>query len=223
MSLHTLATMGAQDPDIAWPVFKALWYELTATAQTAKTGGIEPFKPRPPMLITVDGLAHWMTNSKYRSVEFEPIHAHDLALVRHFVSLLSSTSASPALPNGGLILFSTSASNAPTLYSFDLAIQRLTARCTGVSVTSPDFPIPEPYGKLDERVLALFDKAEGVEIQQLKGLTKDEARGLMEYFALSGLLREKVSEDLVGEKWSLAGGGVISELEKLGRRLRALA
>src|SRR5438034_6692715 len=120
MSLHTLATMGAQDPDIAWPVFKALWYELTATAQTAKTGGTELFKPRPPMLITVNGLAHWMTNSKYRSVEFEPIYTHNLALVRHYVSLLSSTSAYPALPHGGLILFSTSASNAPTLYSFDL-------------------------------------------------------------------------------------------------------
>src|SRR5436190_19661029 len=71
MSLHTLATMGAQDPNLAWPVFKALWSELTATLQMAKAGGTEPFKPRPPMLITVDGLAHWMTNSKYRSAEFE--------------------------------------------------------------------------------------------------------------------------------------------------------
>lgn len=45
----------------------------------------------------------------------------------------------------------------------------------------------------------------------------------MEYFAQSGILREQVNDNWVGEKWSLAGGGVVGELERLGRRLRAQA
>jgi small subunit ribosomal protein S29 len=45
----------------------------------------------------------------------------------------------------------------------------------------------------------------------------------MEYFARSGLLRENINDEWVGEKWSLAGGGVVGELEKLGRRLRVMA
>ena len=51
-------------------------------------------------------------------------------------------------------------------------------------------------------------------MHRLKGLSKDEARGLMEYWAKSGILRQTVSESLVGEKWSLSGGGVVGELER---------
>ncbi|KAJ9356275.1 hypothetical protein DTO280E4_6101 [Paecilomyces variotii] len=228
MTLTELAKLGVQDSSLAWPAFQALWSELTATAP----GNVNPdkFKARPPMVVTVDGLAHWMRDSQYRSAEFEPIHAHDLVFVKHFLSLLQPGGATPSLPNGGLVLYATSASNNPTIYSFGIALKQLAARQAGVDPSSPEFPRPDPYAKIDERVLKLFDSAkpasakeDALQLQTLNGLSRDEARGFMEYFARSGLLRERVTEEWVGEKWSLAGGGVIGELEKLGRRLRVMA
>ncbi|KAL2010071.1 hypothetical protein VTN00DRAFT_5878 [Thermoascus crustaceus] len=227
MTLEDLARLGVQEPTISWPVFQALWSELTATSPAVNE---KQFKPRPPMVVTVDGLAHWMMDSKYRSAEFEPIHAHDLVFVKHFLSLLKPGGAQPSLPNGGLLLYSTSASNNPTVYTFNVALKQLEARQAGVDPSSPEFPQPEPYRPVDERVLKLFDGAKptspkegALELQTLSGLTKDEARGFMEYFARSGILRERITEEWVGEKWSLAGGGVIGELEKLGRRVRTMA
>ena len=224
ISLEQLANIGAQDRELAWPAFQALWSELNATAPAADAEGTQEFKPRPPMLVTVDGLAHWMMQSKYRTSEFEPIHAHDLTLVNHFLSLLSSPagSSTPTLANGGLLLYATSGSNSPTIYGFNTALKQIEARNSGVSETSPEFPIPDPYLKADQRVLDLLNKKD-IKLQKLNGLSKGEARGLMEYFAQSGILREKVDDDWVGEKWSLAGGGIIGELERLGRRVRAQA
>jgi small subunit ribosomal protein S29 len=225
MTLEELAKLGIQDPAIAWTVFQALWAELTATSPAP--GLEEGFTPRPPMLVTVDGLAHWMKNSEYRTAEFEPIHAHDLVFTRHFLSLLKPGAARSALPNGGLLLYATSASNSPTIYSFEVALKQIAARQAGVDPSAPEFPRADPYSGADKRVLDAFDYAkpteakEGMlELQTLGGLTRDEARGFMEYFARSGLLREQINDEWVGEKWSLAGGGVIGELEKLGRRLR---
>jgi len=226
MTLEELARLGVEDPSISWPVFQALWAELTATAPAINE---QQFKPRPPMVITVDGLAHWMMDSKYRSAEFKPIHAHDLVFVKHFLSLLRPGGAQPTLPNGGLLLYSTSASNNPTVYTFNVALKQMEARQAGVDPSSPDFPRPDPYAAVDQRVLELFDGAKptspkegALELQTLGGLTREEARGFMEYFALSGILRERVTEEWVGEKWSLAGGGIIGELEKMGRRLRVM-
>ena len=53
-----------------------------------------------------------------------------------------------------------------------------------------------------------------VSVINLQGLTKDEARGVMEYYARSGLFRESVTDGMVSEKWTLAGSGIIGELEK---------
>ncbi|KAF7593390.1 37S ribosomal protein S23 mitochondrial [Aspergillus hancockii] len=225
MTLEDLAKLGIQDPAIAWTVFQALWTELTATSPAP---GLEKgFAPRPPMLVTVDGLAHWMKNSEYRTAEFEPIHSHDLVFARHFLSLLKPGAQKSVLPNGGLLLYATSASNSPTIYGFEVALKQVAARQAGVKPSDPEYPQADPYSGADKRVLDAFDYAkptvakEGIlELQTLGGLTRDEARGFMEYFARSGLLREKINDEWVGEKWSLAGGGVIGELEKLGRRLR---
>lgn len=59
-----------------------------------------------------------------------------------------------------------------------------------------------------------------IEIKRLSGLTKMEAKALLEYWALSGVLRAEVSERFVGEQWSVAGGGLPGELERtcLGMR-----
>jgi small subunit ribosomal protein S29 len=230
MTLAELARLGVQDITISWPVFQAFWAELNAP-NPAKSED-NKVTARPPLLVTVDGLAHWMQDSKYSNADFKPIHAHDLALVNHFLSLL--TPGSKSLPNGGILLYSTSGSNSPTLPTFELALDQLNAHQNGVAESSPEFPHPDPYAAADKRVLDLFKqsvakktgKKEGLsstlELQTLGGLSREEARGFMEYFARSGLLQEKITEEWVCEKWSLAGGGIIGEMEKLGKRLRTV-
>ena len=225
-TLEDLAKLGFHDAALAWPVFQALWTELTATA--AAPGMEKDFKPRPPMLVAVDGLAHWMTESAYRASDFTPVHAHDLIFVQHFLSLLKSGQAS--LNNGGMLLYATSTSNNPSNYSLEIGLDQLAARQEGISPSSPDYPQPEAYSNADARVLDLFKPAEkasgkegALELQTLGGLTREETRGYLEYFARSGLLRESVNEKWVGEKWSLSGGGIIGELEKLGRHVHTVA
>ncbi|KAL3430856.1 mitochondrial ribosomal death-associated protein 3-domain-containing protein [Aspergillus tetrazonus] len=228
MTLEDLAKLGIQDQANAWPVFKALWAELTATS--AVPGLEKNFRPRPPTLVTVDGLDHWMQNSAYRNAKHEPIHAHDFVFVRHFLNLLMPGKGKSTLPNGGALLYATSSSNSPSVYAFDVALKQVAARYAGVDPSSSEFPNPRPYSNPDPRVLEAFNSPkptaakEGMlDVQELGGLTKDEARGYLEYFARSGLLRETVSDESASEKWTLAGGGVIGELEKLGRRLRVAA
>lgn len=228
MTLDALATLGIQDPAMAWTVFQALWTELTATSPAS--GFEKDFQRRPPILVTVDGLAHWMKDSEYRSAEFNPIHAHDLVFVKHFLSLLQPGSQGSSLPNGGVLLYATSTSNAPSVYAFDVALQQLKARTAGENPTNADFPQPEVYKKPDMRVINAFaspsskaSKEGRLQLQTLNGLSRDETRGFMEYFARSGLLREAVNDEMVGEKWSLSAGGVVGELEKLGKRLRVIA
>lgn len=221
-TLEDLAKLGFNDPAVSWRVFQALWTELTATAPAA---GLEKdFKPRPPMLVAVDGLAHWMTESAYRSAEYKPIHAHDLAFVHHFLSLMKE---GDSLKNGGLVLYATSFSNSPNPSALKIALDRLAAHQAGISASSSEYPQLPAYSDADPRVLELLQPAEKaaspLELQTLGGLTRDEARGFMEYFARSGLLREIINDQWVSEKWSLSGGGIIGELEKFGRRVRATA
>jgi small subunit ribosomal protein S29 len=174
------------------------------------------------MLVTVDGLAHWMTQSAYRNAEYKTIHAHDLCFVNHFLSLLKD---GDSLKNGGLLLYSTSSSNNPNPEGLKIALDRLAARQAGIKASSPEYPNPPAYSDADTRVMDLLkqdDKAVNpVELQTLGGLTRDEARGFFEYFARSGLLREVINDQWVSERWSLSGGGIIGELEKLGRRVRS--
>lgn len=225
-TLENLAKLGFHDAAVAWPVFQALWTELTATA--AAPGMEKDFQPRPPMLVAVDGLAHWMGESAYRASDFTPIHAHDLVFVQHFLSLLKGGQSS--LKNGGMLLYATSTSNSPGVYSLEVGLNQLAARQAGISPSSPEYPQVEAYSNADARVLDLFKPAENapgnegqLELQTLGGLTRDETRGYLEYFAQSGLLRESINEEWVGEKWSLSGGGIIGELEKLGRHVRTTA
>lgn len=225
-TLAELAQLGCKDPAVAWPVFKALWTELTATAPAQ--GMDKNFQPRPPMVVAVDGLAHWMTQSAYRAADFTPIHAHDLVFVQHFLSLMQNGHSS--LKNGGVVLYATSTSNNPAPFSLDIGLNQLAARQKGIDPSSPEYPQPAAYSYADTRVLDLFQPAEKtadkegqLELQTLGGLTRDESRGYLEYFARSGLLREPVNEQWVSEKWTLSGGGVVGELEKLGRHVRATA
>lgn len=160
-----------------------------------------------------------MTNSAYKSSAFKPLHAHELAIVNWFMGYLSG--ASP-LPNGGIVLAATSQSNAPNVPTLNVALTEL-EEWHGVSLGGGPDTIPKPYRpavrtpltRYDERVLSVLKpKTEGPRVQRIAGMTKEEVRGLLEYYARSGILRQKVSEGLVAEKWSMSGGGVVGELER---------
>ncbi|MCJ1431816.1 37S ribosomal protein S23 mitochondrial [Xylographa pallens] len=228
ISLDRLALLGASDSEIAHPVFLALWAELSAPSTREH--------PRPKVLLALDGLAHVMRNSAYMSPVFAPIHAHDLALVRFFTDHLSG--AAP-LPNGGMVLAATSASNHPNVLTLQFKLQQIEVAQNPARVAALPSPIqpfltatgqeydpvprPQPFVSYDDRVMQVLGGVRpegGIEVQRLEGLSREEARGLMEYWARSGMMRKEVSEGLVGEKWTVSGGGVVGELERGCVRMR---
>ncbi|KAI9747516.1 MAG: 37S ribosomal protein S23 mitochondrial [Lichina confinis] len=199
LSLARLAQIGASDPDIAWPIFQALWDELTAPSTDQHR--------RPPVLFCVDGANHVMRLSEYRDRDFNLIHAHDLALVNHFMAYFSGATA---LPNGGAMLAATSMSNRPSTPTFSLALEQMRARAR--ESAEKDVPQPSPFQKYDDRIL---DVLKDVEYMEVKKLSRHDTGRLLEYYAASGLYRETVDARRVGEKWTLSGGGVIGELERV--------
>ncbi|XMA14434.1 hypothetical protein WAI453_007225 [Rhynchosporium graminicola] len=197
ISLFRLCELGARDPDIAWPIFQALWSELT-------------LKGRPPILMCLDGVSFTMQNSLYRAPDFSLIHSHDLVIIKHFIDHLSGSSK---LPNGGAVLAATNKSHAPVSKSLNLAIKQSEDRKAGTDVTPRD-PFEKNYDVRVDKALA------SVDVLRLKGLSKKEARGLMEYWAKSGVLRSKVDEENVTEKWTLAGNGVVGEIQRTALWMR---
>ncbi|TGJ85897.1 hypothetical protein E0Z10_g2887 [Xylaria hypoxylon] len=181
-----------KEPDFAWPVFEAFWKELLLPG-------------RPPILFSLDGLAHIMRISQYRSPAFELIHSHDLALIRMFTDALGGKTA---FANGAAILGVTAKGNAPIIPSMEKAIAHAVAAQNGEAV-----PARDPFfRKYDERV---FDSLRGVKVLDVQGVSKTEARALMEYWAASGILRSRIDEKEVSEKWTMAGGGVVAEMERV--------
>ncbi|EME39658.1 hypothetical protein DOTSEDRAFT_75339 [Dothistroma septosporum NZE10] len=257
-SLARLAEIGARDPELAWPIWQALWSELLAPSREGQ--GLQ----RPPVMFTCDAVDHVMRLSAYLNAESEPIHAHELTLVQHFVSLLSGKTA---MPNGGMILAATSQSNRAAAHTLDHALKR-NAQIQTLERMEID---PEQLGKEiktlrerhEERVADIkqelkeekieeheyhqllrnerqalqrklshlenlavpgwdpytsYDKwvqeaMHSVGVQKVEGLSKEEARGVMEFYAHSGMLRSTVTDGLVSEKWTLAGGGIIGQIE----------
>ncbi|KAI4196430.1 MAG: hypothetical protein LQ348_002309 [Seirophora lacunosa] len=215
MSLARLASLGASDPDLAHPIFTVLITELLAPG-------------RPPLFLGLDGLAHAMQPATgYTAPNMKPIHPHDLMILNWYLSFLcggssssssSSSSSAAALPNGGIVMAATSQSNAPQVPALDLALSQL----EGARTTSAGQMVARkervPFMRYDERVLDALLKGGGgsgkIGVQRLQGLSKEEARGLLEYWARSGMVRERVSEGFVGEKWAVSGGGVVGELAR---------
>lgn len=210
--LHSLAVIGAEDSSLSWRIWQALWKELTSPSSGEK---------RPPVLVALDGIDHWMGLSRYRSAEYNPIHAHQLAPIRHFLHILFNRDGAGQLANGGMILAARTGSNSPSVPTFELVLKQLDARERGLQMGDDGFPVRDVWQRIDPMVLGLLDGSDGLHVRTLKGLERDvEARGLLEYYARSGVLREAVSEATVAEKWSLAGGGVVGELARYGKRLR---
>ncbi|KAI1828623.1 mitochondrial ribosomal death-associated protein 3-domain-containing protein [Xylaria intraflava] len=181
-----------KEPDFAWPVFKAFWQEIL-------------LPNRPPIMFCLDGLAHIMRVSDYRSPAFELIHSHDLSLVRMFTDALGGKTT---FPNGAAILGVISKGNAPIIPSVEKAIAQRAAAQKGEPVPSRD-PF---FRKYDERV---FEALRDVRVLDVQGVSKPEARALMEYWAASGILRLRVDAKNVSEKWTMAGGGVLAEMERV--------
>ncbi|KAH8165169.1 hypothetical protein CIB48_g3065 [Xylaria polymorpha] len=181
-----------KEPDFAWPVFQAFWKELLLPG-------------RPPILFSLDGLAHIMRVSEYRSPAFELIHSHDLSLVRMFADALGGKTT---FSNGAVILGVTAKGNAPTIPSMEKAIAQAVAE-----QNNEEAPIRDPFfRKYDERV---FDALRGVKVLDVQGVSKTEARALMEYWAASGIVRSRIDEKTVTENWTMAGNGVVAEMERV--------
>ncbi|KAB8302081.1 hypothetical protein EYC80_005532 [Monilinia laxa] len=197
ISLLRLCELGSREIDHSWPIFQAFWKEITAAN-------------RPPVLMSLDGLQWIMKDSLYRNADFDLIHAHDLAIVNHFVQYLSGEKN---LPNGGAVIAATSRSHAPISRSTDLAIAQQLERQAEQELTERD-PFEKKYDKRADEAL------QNLQILWLEGLSKMEARALMEYWAQSGVLRQRVDEKIVTEKWALAGNGVVGELERGALRMR---
>jgi small subunit ribosomal protein S29 len=176
---------------VAWPIFQAFWAEITAAG-------------RPPVLMCLDSLSFVMQDSLYRAPDYSLIHSHDLAIVDHFMTYLSG---SAPLPNGGAIIAATNRSHAPVSKSLNLALQQAEDRRAGRDITQKD-PFEKKYDQRAEKAM------KGVEVMKLKGLSKKEARGLMEYWARSGVLRTTVDEEFVAERWALAGNGIVGEIQR---------
>ncbi|KAK7729267.1 hypothetical protein SLS53_009298 [Cytospora paraplurivora] len=192
----------AREPDQAWGVFAALWRELQARSEAS---------PRPPILFALDGLAFAMRVSDYRDAAAAPIHSHDLAIVRMFADLLAGRAAFPA---GGAVLAATCRSNSARNPSMELALERQAARQAGVA--EDELPPRDPFGrKYDARTDEVMEGT-GIEVLNVRGISKKEARALMEYWAASGMLRATVDEREVSEKWITGGNGIIGEMEKAG-------
>ncbi|CAK7264885.1 hypothetical protein SEPCBS57363_001301 [Sporothrix epigloea] len=199
----------AKEPDHAWPVFQALMAELLDAKTTL---------PRPPVLFTIDGLAHLMRISDYRNTAYERIHAHDLVLVRFLADALGGATR---FPHGAAILAATTYGNVPNNPTMDLVLAQRRAEQTaaaeaeveaGPDATSSNKPKQDPYFRgYDERVAAAMRT---VEVLSLKGVSKTETRALLEYWAASGVLRQRVDERAVLSSWTLSGNGVVGELER---------
>lgn len=219
LSLARFAELGANDPEIAPQIYVALMKELSAPSKPDAGAG----QRRAPLLLGFDAIDHAMRLSKFLDAETNPIHAHDLALVNTYARYMTGENV---LPNGGMILAAISESNRAASATMDHVLDTKHGVQTGW--VEPRFnphtgwkaePMPKwnPYAPFDERVGKCL---ESVEAQKVEGLSKAEARGLMEYYAMSGVLRNSVTERLVSEKWSLSGGGIIGELERATVRTR---
>lgn len=210
--MSDLALLGAQDPTNAVSAWQAFWKELNTAGDN----------PRPPVLVAVDGVDHWFGLTKYRSADYELIHAQQFTLIKQFTDLFFSSPKTPSpLLNGGLFFFSISGSNSPKFPSFEALLKQLHATKQGVDPKSPEFPLQDPYSKPDLRVTSLLSRAAGVELLDVNGTSKHESQGILEYFARSGLLQKPLSEKLVLDFRLLSAGGVIGELAKLGVRVKA--
>jgi small subunit ribosomal protein S29 len=74
-----------------------------------------------------------------------------------------------------------------------------------------------PLQKIDRRVM---DALTNLEVLKLQGISKEEARTIIEYWAGGGMVRKRVEDAWVSESWTMSGGGVLGLLEKAVVRMK---
>ena len=210
IALSGLADHGIRNVNIAWPVFEALWTELMSKEVK-----------RPPILLTLDGIANICRYSEYLTRDMHYIHSFDLSILDHFIGYLSGQRT---LSNGGIVLASEDMSTRPTMKTLDLVIrqiesQQMEASGADGSANLPLYDPERPYDQIDPRVLKALRTAN---ITRIERFSRDEVRSILQYYAQSGLLKETVTERFVTEMWSLAGGGNVSQVERGSIRMLAL-
>lgn len=120
------------------------------------------------------------------------------------------------------MLGATTKSNNPVYPTFDVLLKQVAALNEGLQLTDENFPMPTPYQKVDPKVLSLLPTSSSpshsttTTLTHLKGLSLPEAAGLLRYFNNSGILKASITDTFIGEKWTMASGGVVGELCKAG-------
>lgn len=197
ISLDRLLELGAQDTELSVAIWQVFLEEMTNVPQDSAK------HPRPPMLLTIDGLGYMMRDSEYLNAQLQKIHAHDLSLVASLRDLLSG--ATP-MKNGGMVLACISDSKRASTPDMDHVLAKKIEKAGGKSA-----PNWTSWTAPDERITKVFDT---VDVRKVAGLAKEEAKAIMEYYALSGMMRTAITDNLVNEKWAVCGGGIVGEIEK---------
>jgi small subunit ribosomal protein S29 len=173
--------------------------------------------------------------------KLKPIHAHDLVQVKHFIDHLSGQRE---LKNGGMVLAATSLSEHIKSAALDVSIQAVEARQTSESeIRVSDFYDPyqkldmralraltadfstsnsnsteasetPAEGETTDTKAIVSKNENGLGVIRLSGITKPEAKNILEYWATSGMVRRQVEEKFVADTWTVSGGGVLREMEK---------
>jgi small subunit ribosomal protein S29 len=214
VTLFQLAEQGIQDPDKSWKVFLALWEELTLP----NTSATESLGRRPPILYCADNISHLFVPSQYQVVDDEgkvqPIHSLDLALPRHFIDYIIGAKT---FPNGGMTLGAISKSDFVTCPPLEVGIELGEARQSSPNADLQVSDYWNPLQRIDQRVL---DLCLNLNVVTLKGVSKEDTKAIIQYWAFNGLVRDRMVDSWIGEKWALSGGGVLGELEKAVVRTR---
>jgi small subunit ribosomal protein S29 len=213
-SLWDLAQQGILDSEISWVVFSTLWDELTLP----NTPETESLGKRPPILYCADNISHILVPSRYqvldREANLHPIHALDLLLPKHFIDHVSGAKS---FPNGGITLGATSKSDTISCPPLEVGIRLGQARLESPEANLQVSDFWNPLRRIDQRVM---DVLSNLDVITLKGIPKEDTKSLIEYWAYSGMVRERISDSWIGEKWTLSGGGILGELEKSVVRMR---
>jgi len=214
VSLLQLAQHGATYPDASWPVFSALWSEITLK----NTDNIQNLGRRPPILYCVDNVSHLFVPSLYDAVtpegKVEPIHTLDLALPRHFIDHVTGATA---FPNGGIALGATSKTDFVRCPPVEVGVELAEARQQS---PDSDHKVTDFWNSLQAIDQRTMDICLNLDVLHLKPVSKENAKSIIEYWAYNGMVRERLADSWIGEKWTLSGGGVLGELEKAVVRMR---
>jgi small subunit ribosomal protein S29 len=68
-----------------------------------------------------------------------------------------------------------------------------------------------PLQKIDRRAI---EPLTNLEVLDLNGISKDEARTIIEFWAGSGMVRKRIEDGFVSETWTMSGGGIVGQLER---------